>query len=221
VSEPLLRVDMHLHTRCSFDSLNRYEDILDAARSRGIDRLVVTDHNEIRGAQEMHAMAPETVIVGEEVKTREGFDVIGILLQERIPARTPAVETCHRILAQGGIVYLPHPFDGSRAARPEVLETLLPLVDVVEVHNARCWPRSLNDRALAWARAHGKLMGAGSDAHTIAEVGRGHVEVPPFLPTRESLLAALRAGRVAGRASTSPLYRIASNWAKVRKKLPA
>jgi predicted metal-dependent phosphoesterase TrpH len=93
------------------------------------------------------------------------------------------------------------------------------LIDVVEVHNARCYPTSLNDRALAWATEHGKLMGAGSDAHTIAELGRGFVEVPHFAKERESLLAALGAGRVAGRVSTSPLYRLASNWAKVLNRI--
>lgn len=210
---------MHLHTHRSFDSLNRPEEILAAADERGIDRLIITDHNEIRGALEMYDLAPSRVIVGEEVKTREGFDVIGIFLHEKIEKATPARETCERILEQGGVVYLPHPFDGTRAGNRQLLESLLDVVDVIEVHNARCWPATLNTRAFEWAEFHGKLMGAGSDAHTIREIGRGFVEVPDFDSDRESFLRALAAGRVTGRTSTSPVMRLASNWAKVVNRI--
>ncbi len=215
MTRPTVRMDMHLHTYRSFDCLNAPRAILAAADERGIDRLVITDHNEIRGAFELREMDPERIVVGEEVKTREGFDVIGIVLHTLIPKGTPARETCERIREQGGIVYLPHPFDGSRAGSPTLLDSLADLIDVVEVHNSRCWPASLNRRALDWAIARGKLMGSGSDAHTIREIGRGCVEVPDFRPNRESLLAALAAGRVAEAVNTSPLYRLASNYAKV------
>jgi predicted metal-dependent phosphoesterase TrpH len=214
-------MDMHLHTHRSFDCLSRPADILRVARERGIDRLVVTDHNEVDGARELQALDPERVLVGEEVKTREGCDVIGILLTERIPERTPARETCERIRAQGGVVYLPHPFDTGRSgAGARLLEELADLVDVVEVHNARCFRQSFNARAAAWAARHGKLPGCGSDAHTVREIGAAFVEVPPFEPTREGLLAALAAGTLAHRTRSSPLYRAASTWAKLRKRLP-
>src|SRR5690606_3165852 len=131
-----------------------------------------------------------------------------------------ARETAERIRDQGGVVYIPHPFDSSRVGAAALLRSLEDLIDVVEVHNARCFPRTLNERARAWALEHGKLMGSGSDAHTIRELGRGYVEVPPFKPNRAGLLAALGQGRVAGTVSTSPAYRLASNWAKVRKLLP-
>lgn len=216
----LLRVDMHLHSDHSFDCLSPPEALLRTARQRGLDRIIVTDHNEIAGAVAMREMDPELVIVGEEVKTGEGFDVIGIFLKELIPKGTPARETCERIRDQGGVVYLPHPFDGSRSGGERLLDALADQIDVVEVHNARCFPRTLNDRALAWAEEKGKLMGAGSDAHTVAELGRGYVEVPPFSNNRDSFLHALSRGRVAGRVSTSPLFRVASTWAKVRKVLP-
>ena len=215
-----LRMDMHLHTHRSFDCLNAPEGILSAARERGIDRLVVTDHNEIRGAQELREMDPERVLVGEEVKTREGFDLIGILMRERIPKRTPARETAERIREQGGVVYVPHPFDVARSGAGAFLEALEELVDVVEVHNSRCWAPAFNERARRWAEEHGKLRGAGSDAHTIREIGAGFVEVPPFEPTRAGLLGALREARLAGRTRSSPVYRAASTYAKLRKLLP-
>lgn len=210
------RVDMHMHTYRSFDCSNRPEAVLRAARQRGLDRIVVTDHNEIRGALELQRLDPDRVIVGEEVKSREGFDIIGIFMRELIPKGTPAVETCERIRGQGGVVYLPHPFDSSRSGGPSLLAALAEHVDVVEVHNARCFPRALNAQALEWAGEIGRLGGAGSDAHTIAEIGRGYVSMPPFAHERDSFLAALAQGEVGG-VSTSPVYRLASAYAKVRK----
>ncbi|MBA2245540.1 MAG: PHP domain-containing protein [Gemmatimonadetes bacterium] len=215
-----LRLDMHIHTHVSFDSLNRPEEILRAARERGIDRLVITDHNELEGALRLREMDPERILIGEEVKTRERVDIIGIFLREVIPRGTPARETCQRIHEQGGVVYLPHPFDTHRAGGGRLVEELEEWIDVVEVHNARSWKRGLNERAEGWARGHGKLMGAGSDAHTIREIGRGFVELPPFEPTRESLLAALRSARIAGRTLSSPFCHLFSTYANLRKRLP-
>jgi predicted metal-dependent phosphoesterase TrpH len=217
---PRIRLDMHLHTRHSFDCLSEPSRILEVADRRGIDRLVVTDHNEIRGALELRELAPDRVLIGEEVKTREGFDVIGILLTELIPGGTPAVETCERILEQGGIVYVPHPFDGGRSGAAELLHSVAHLVDVVEVHNARCVLERYNRRASDWARENGKLRGAGSDAHTASEVGAGYVELPDFPPDRESMLAALRQATITGQKRSSALYRMASTYAKLHKRLP-
>ena len=214
------RVDMHAHTRVSFDSLNHPEAMLTAAREHGIDRLVVTDHNRIDGALLLRQMDGERIIVGEEVKTAEGIDIIGIFLEELIPKGTPARETCRRIRDQSGVVYIPHPFDLHRSGAGPLLDDLDEWIDVVEVHNARCLRPESNRRADAWAEAHGKLKGAGSDAHTIREIGRGFVEVPPFAPDRESFLAALRLGRVVGRTVSSPFCHLASTYAKVRKLLP-
>jgi predicted metal-dependent phosphoesterase TrpH len=215
----LLRMDMHLHTHRSFDCLNDLVAILRAAEQRGIDRLVITDHDEIRGAQELREMDPERVLVGEEVKTREGFDLIGILLTDLIPSGTPARETCEMILAQGGIVYVPHPFDIARAGAGAFLQELADLVDVVEVHNSRCWLPAFNRKALEWAERHGTIAGAGSDAHTIREIGRGLVELPAFAPTRESMLSALRRSTVAVQTRSSPLMRVSSTYAKLRKRV--
>lgn len=213
-----LRVDMHCHTRVSFDCLSRPADVIGGAERAGLDRLVITDHNEIEGALLLRQIAPQLIIVGEEVKTRERIDIIGIFLTDRIPAGTAARETCIRIRDQGGVVYVPHPFDGRRAGGGRLLSELVDLIDVVEIHNART-REALNRRAEAWAAEHAKPMGAGSDAHTIREIGRGYVELPEFASDRESFLAALRSGTVGGRVS-SPLYRVASGWARVRKWLP-
>lgn len=216
----LVRLDMHSHTRRSFDCLSEPAEVLRAARQKGIDRLVITDHDAIDEALRLREAAPELVLVGEEVKTAEGFDVIGIFLEEPVPRGTPAREACERIREQGGVVYVPHPFDVRRSGAGEaLLEPLADIIDVVEVHNSRCLRRSLNERALRWAQAHGKLCGAGSDAHTLAEIGNGWVDLPPFEPCRDSFLRALGAGAVTGGVRSSPVYRLVSTYAKLHTRL--
>jgi predicted metal-dependent phosphoesterase TrpH len=202
------------------DCLSHPESVVRTAAARGMDRIAITDHDQIDAALALRDAHPDRVIVGEEVKTREGFDLIGLFLEELIPRGTPARETAERIRAQGGVVYVPHPFDVARSGAGErFLASLAHLIDVVEVHNSRCWLPSFNARALRWADEHGKLRGAGSDAHTLAEIGNGFVELPPFEPNRESVLAALSAGVVAGCVRSSPVYRVASTYAKVHKKV--
>jgi dephospho-CoA kinase len=216
---PLLRVDMHSHTRLSSDCLSDPEAVVRRARERGLDRLVITDHNEVDEALRLRDLHPELILVGEEVKTAENVDVIGIFLEERIPKGTPALETCERIRAQGGVVYIPHPFDTLRSgAGIERLERLADWIDVVEVHNSRCFRDVINRRAEEWALAHGKLRGAGSDSHTLAEIAHGYVEMPEFEPDRESFLAALALGEVVGRVRSSPIFRLASTYAKLHKR---
>jgi hypothetical protein len=215
---PRLRVDMHSHTRASKDSLNPYDGIVAAMDAAGIDRLVVTDHDRIDGALRMKDLAPDRIIVGEEVRTAEGPDLIGIFLTELIPKHTPIREACERILAQGGVVYVPHPFDTRRRGGGELLDTIADLVDVVEAHNARTFRAEVNERGEAWARERGKLLGAGSDAHTLGEIGTAHVVVPPFEPTRDSFLAAL-AGATLVRGTSPFRVTLWSSYATVRKKI--
>lgn len=213
-----LRVEMHCHTRASKDSLNPYDGILPAMDAAGIDRLVVTDHDRVDGALRMHAMAPDRIIVGEEVRTKEGPDLIGIFLTELIPRYTSMRETCERILAQGGVVYVPHPFDTRRRGGGELLDGIADLVDVVEAHNARTFKPEVNQQGEAWARAHGKLLGAGSDAHTLGEIGTAYVEVPPFELTRDGFLAAL-AGATIVRGTSPFRVTVYSTYANLRKKI--
>lgn len=217
--ERTVRVDMHSHTWQSFDCLSDPEAVLATARLRGLDWIAITDHNAIDTALALRDIAPDRVIVGEEVKTREGFDIIGLFLSDIIPKRTPAQETCELIREQGGVVYVPHPFDVARSGAGEAfLRSLEPLIDVIEVHNSRCLLEAHNQRALQWAESHGKLCGAGSDAHTIAEIAQSYVDMPPFTPDRPSFLKALAGGDVTGRARSSPIYRLSSTYAKIRKK---
>jgi predicted metal-dependent phosphoesterase TrpH len=208
-----LRVDLHIHTRASHDCLSGYSDVVTTARARGLHRIAITDHNEIEGALRVRDLAPDLVIVGEEVKTAEGVDVSGLFLTERIPKGTPAVEAAQAIREQGGLVYIPHPFAGGKGLGGGVLADLEPWVDVVEIFNARVHDPALNERARVWAEERDLPGGAGSDAHTLREIGRGVLEVPLF-EGKEGFLQALRSGKVIGRSS-SYLVHLASTWAKV------
>ncbi|MGD8868402.1 MAG: PHP domain-containing protein [Gemmatimonadales bacterium] len=208
-----LRVDLHIHTRASHDCLSDYTDVVATARARDLQRIAIIDHNEIEGALRVRDLAPDLVIVGEEVKTAEGVDVAGLFLSEKIAKGTPAEETARAIREQGGLVYVPHPFAGGKGVGEEVLAELEPWVDVVEVFNARIHNPVQNDLARAWAEERHLPGGAGSDAHTLREIGRGVVEVPQF-DGKGEFLRALRSGRVVGRTS-GRLVHLASSWAKV------
>jgi predicted metal-dependent phosphoesterase TrpH len=146
-------------------------------------------------------------------------DVIGLYLSDEIPKGTPARETVERIRAQGGIPYLPHPYAEGKGGGGRLAEELAPLVDVVEVFNGRLHPGRLNAPAEDLARRHARARGAGSDAHTLAEVGGVSVEVAAHRNRPDAFLRALADGTVRGR-TTSTLVHLASTWAKVRKKLP-
>jgi predicted metal-dependent phosphoesterase TrpH len=217
-----LRLDLHLHTHGSWDSLSDPEAVLARARSRGVGRIAITDHNRLHVALEMAARHPDAVIPGEEVKTAEGIDVIGLYLHEEIPRGTPMLETCRRIRAQGGIVYLPHPYAAGKGGSGRYAEALAPEVDVVEVFNARLRSRRANRRAAELAGRTGRLSGAGSDAHTPGEAGNAWVEVPHHPNEPGALLEALATGgdqvRVQGRRAGLHVF-VLSNGAKLWKKV--
>ena len=213
-----MRIDMHLHTACSFDCLSDPERVVSAARERGLDRICVTDHNRIDGALALKHAHPDFIIVGEEVKTGEGVDIIGLFIHTLIPKGTPARETCERIHEQGGIVYVPHPFARGKGGGGFILPLIEDLVDAVEGFNARLHDPALNEQAVAWARARNLPLGAGSDAHTLAELGRGYVEVASFDDDPAAFMNALRSATIHGTTSPHTVH-VASTWAKVHKKI--
>ncbi len=214
-----VRMDLHMHTSASFDCLSDPEAVLDRARARGARRIAITDHNRLDVALAMAARYPDEVIAGEEVKTAEGIDVIGLYLREEIPKGTPAAATCSLIKAQGGLVYLPHPYAGGKGASGKYAEDLMPHVDIVEVFNARLHPGKRNGPAEVLAERWGRARGAGSDAHTVDEVAGAFVEVAPHANEPAALLSALSQARVRG-VTTPWNVHLASTWAKVRKRLP-
>jgi dephospho-CoA kinase len=213
-----MRLDLHLHTRGSHDCLSDPEAVLVRARALGYARIAITDHDRLAVGLDMSARHPGSVIPGEEVKTAEGIDVIGLYLAEEIPRGTPAREAIRRIKQQGGVAYLPHPFAPGKGGGGRLADELAPLCDVVEVFNARLHAAELNQRAEALAVRFGKLRGAGSDAHTLGEVGNAFVELPWHANTPTAFLAALRSGATGGTPAPRSVH-LFSTWAKARKAL--
>jgi len=217
VAPVLWRVDLHMHTSASKDCLSTPADVVRRARDVGLDRIAITDHNQIDGAFEARSIDGELVIVGEEVRTAEGLDLIGLFLSEHIPPGGTFREVSEEIRRQGGVVYAPHPFDSHRGTTEEFLDGVRDCIDAVEGLNARIHDPRRNQRAKDWALAHGLPLGAGSDAHMLREIGRARVAMPPF-DGSAAFLSALRDGRIEGRAS-SHLVHLGSTWAKVAKRL--
>ena len=210
-------LDLNMHTRASADCLSEPADVVRRARDAGLHRIAITDHNEIAGAFEAREIDPELVIVGEEVRTSEGLDLIGLFLTEHIPRGGTFREVADEIRRQGGVVYLPHPFDSHRGTTEGFLEDVRDCVDVVEGFNARIHDARRNRRAESWAAANGLPVGAGSDAHTLDEIGRARVHTRPFADAADFVVA-LSSGRIEGRSS-SRLVHLASTWAKIARKL--
>lgn len=180
-------LDLHVHTSFSFDSMSSPEEVLRAAKRKGLDGLAVTDHDTIQGALETRDRNRDpdfVVIVGCEKSTDAG-DIIGLFLREEIRSRK-ALEVIHEIHEQGGLALLPHPFHG-RPPRDEVVDA----VDLVEVFNARTSPEN-NQKALALANRLGKVSVCSSDAHFVSDVGACRVLVEDTDP-RAALLGGARA----------------------------
>ncbi len=193
------RVDLHSHTMWSGDSTTTPDELESAIGDCGLDVVCITDHQAIAGAQRLRGELPCEVVVGEEIRTTAG-EIIGLFLSERVPPKMSPRETAGAIRDQGGVVYIPHPFDPMRSnLRADSLDDLVTagLVDALEVLNAKTSLGHLNDRSAQYARDHGLLAGAGSDAHVPEAFGAAYLEMPGF-DDAESFLEALGVARVIG-----------------------
>ena len=200
-----VRVDFHSHTMFSGDSTTTPDELTSVLEETDIDVLCITDHNTIRGAVELQHELPCRVIVGEELKTHAG-EIIGLFLDERIPQGTPPHEACKRIRDQGGIVYVPHPFDPMRNnLAADVLDDLVDaeLIDGIEAYNAKTSLAHLNRQAATYADERGLLVGAGSDAHVAEALGAAYLEMPDF-DDRDSFLSAMSDGVAVGHHFDAP-----------------
>ncbi len=200
-----VRVDLHSHTMWSGDCTTTPDELAAAVAATGVDVLCITDHGTINGAVALAAELPCRVVVGEEVRSSRG-EIIGLFLSERIPAGLTPSEVCTRVRDQGGLVYVPHPFDPMRAAlAPEALSALVEdgLVDAIEARNAKTSLEHLNRRAAALAARSGLAAGAGSDAHVPDALGAAYVEMADF-DGPATFLPALTGGSVVGHHCDPP-----------------
>jgi predicted metal-dependent phosphoesterase TrpH len=179
----------------SGDATTTPDELRDAVAAAGLDVVCITDHSTVNGALALRDSLGCVVIVGQESRTWAG-ELIGLFLTERVPPGLKPEEFCSAVHAQGGLVYVPHPFDPMRhCLRADVLSSLAAagLVDAVEGLNAKTSLDSLNEQARSFASSFGLAVGAGSDAHVPEAVGAAYVDLPEFDPADpQSFLAALR-----------------------------
>ncbi len=197
-----VRVDMHSHTMWSGDCTTTPEELVGALTASAIDVVCLTDHNATAGAERLRDELPCRVIVGEELRVGKG-EIIGLFLTERIAPGMPLLDSARAIRDQGGLVYIPHPFDPMRnCLSPAEIDELVAadLVDAMEAFNAKTSLSSLQKQAADFADANGLAKGAGSDAHVPDAFGAAYVEMPDFEGPTE-FLAALAEGRVVGHHS--------------------
>jgi predicted metal-dependent phosphoesterase TrpH len=179
---PLIDVDLHMHTDHSPDCATPVDVLLDTAKARGLGAIAVTDHNVISGAHEARDRANGIkVIVAEEVKTASQGEVIGLFLRERIPRGLSLAQTVAEIRGQGGLVYVPHPFDRMHSVPDyEHLLDIVDEIDAIEVYNPRVAIGSFNEEAARFAAKYRIVAGAGSDAHVAQGLGSVRVRMRDF-----------------------------------------
>jgi hypothetical protein len=219
---PLIVADLHMHTSWSHDCSTDPAELVDHAEAEGLGAIAVTDHNVFGGALETVDLAADrdlVVIPGEEVKTDGQGEVIGLFLEREIPRGLSFADTIAAIREQGGLVYVPHPFDRLHAIPdPRTLHRHLADIDVFEVYNARLLFEGYNDEALRFARKYNLTMGAGSDAHVLQGVGTGALRMRAFRDPEEFLIS-LRTAEILRRPK-SLAYLQSLKWvAQVRERV--
>ena len=218
MSQEMWQVELHSHTLWSKDCVVNFDAIIRLCEQRNIDRIAITDHNLAQGALAMQKLAPDLVIVGEEIMTDRG-EILGYFMQESIPAGLTPDETIKRLREQGAVISVSHPFDRLRkgAWHEADLLRIIDKVDAIEIFNARCMYADDNVKALQFAEKHALTGTVGSDAHSRIEYGRALAQMQPFEGASDFLMA-LRAAQHLNRYS-SWFVHLNSKTAKWAKKL--
>ena len=211
----LLKADLHIHTEYSMDCNTSLEKVIRRCLETGINCVAIADHGTIEGALKMQSLAPFPVIVAEEVLTPHG-EIMGMFLREGIPSGLSIEQTISQIKAQDALVCIPHPFDRLRHSglNGDIIEELVEQIDIIEVFNSRSLTHQPSTRAQMFVEKYGITKSAGSDAHTVYEIGNAYVEMPEF-NSRDDFLQALARGKISGHR-TNPLIHFASAFARLK-----
>ncbi len=214
----IISAEFHCHTIYSKDSLTKPAELVKTCRQKGIDRVIVTDHNTIAGAVAAKAIDPERVIVGEEIMTQQG-ELLAAYLKDEVPPGLSARDTIARLREQDAFISVAHPFDLARRGHWALADlcVIAPMVDAIETFNARCFPPRFNHEAAAFARERHLSETVGSDAHAAFELGRATLRLPAFHDA-ESLRRVLPHARQQVVLSM-PWVRLSSRYAVLFKML--
>jgi predicted metal-dependent phosphoesterase TrpH len=186
-------VELHSHSLYSMDCRTALRRILDMCDSRGVDKIAITDHNETAGAIALQRLAPDRVIVGEEIMTTQG-EILAFFVTEKVPAKLSPEETIKRLRDQGAVISVSHPYDRLRkgAWEEDDLLKIIDQVDALETFNSRCIYHEDNLKAQQLAEKYNLPGTVGSDAHVPYEYGRATMRMQPF-QTPTEFLQSLRA----------------------------
>ncbi|GAB4472856.1 MAG: PHP domain-containing protein [Anaerolineales bacterium] len=212
----LIHVELHCHTDASGDSLLSIAQLLATCKQKKIAKIAITDHNTIRNALLAHEIAPDIVIVGEEILTQQG-ELLAFFVKEEIPSGLDAIEAIAELRKQGAFISVSHPYDHFRKGywQEDALEKIADKVDAIEVFNARCIFNRHNRLAVAFAHQHNLFGTVGSDAHSSIEIGRAYHIMDNFSNVTQ-FRSALLASSVSTRLS-SPWVHLLSRYAKWKK----
>lgn len=214
----MITLEFHCHTSASKDSLTRPEDLVNTARRKGLDRLVITDHNSIQGALAAQRLDPELVIVGEEIMTTKG-EILAAFVQEEIPPGLTPEETIGRLKEQGAFISVSHPYDTHRKGgwmEDDLLE-IIPHVDAIEIFNSRCMDPRFNHRAELFAQRYNLAGTVGSDAHAAFELGTSVMLLDPF-EGPQGMREVIRQAKF--KTKLSPWWvHLVSRYASIKKKI--
>ncbi len=213
----LILAEFHSHSNYSPDSLSTLEQIIKTCRAKGIGKIAITDHGCMAGSVKAQKMAPDLVVVSEEILTDEG-EILGYFMTEVIPDGLPPMEVVKRLRGQGAFISVAHPFDPWRGCswKAGTLEKLVPYLDGMEAFNARCFDQSYNEKAGVFANEYELAWMVGSDAHTLPEIGRAVLKIPDF-NSAEELRQAVKSATFSGELS-SKIVHLHSTVAKIVNK---
>lgn len=213
-----MKLEFHCHSYASKDSLSKPTDLIKTARRKGLDRLVITDHNSIAGALEAQQLDPELIVIGEEIMTTKG-EILAAFVKEEIPAGLSPQETIDRLKEQGAFISVSHPFDRLRKGGWFVkdLMEIIDQVDAIEIFNSRCMIPVFNWQAKWFAEKHNLAGTVGSDAHANFEVGKSYMILDPFKDA-DGLREVIRGAKYKKRLSSWFVHYV-SRYASMKKTL--
>ena len=185
------KLDLHSHSIISHDGGITPQEYLDLLTNNRIDSIAITDHNETKLAKQLHETLGNKIIVGEEITTHKG-EIIGLFLEKTIPKGLTLAEAIHQIKDQGGLVYIPHPFETLRQGiKPEVAEEYKQKIDIIEIFNARALIRGKPEQAYKFAQKNNLAMAASSDAHDKSGIGTAYTLIDE-MPEKKTLVNLLK-----------------------------
>jgi len=212
-----IKFETHCHSDRSKDSFNKLSDLIRTAKMKDVSRLAITDHNRIDGAIAAKEIAPDLIVVGEEILTTKG-ELLAFYVKELVPPQLSPMETIERLRDQNAFISVSHPFDTLRHGwELEELIKISPFIDAIEIFNARSFTKGINEKARQFAQKYQLKGTAGSDAHTLPEVGKSGLLIPEFFDS-DSLRQVLPEAKIIASYS-SPLVRLGSSYARIIRRI--